>query len=281
MMIYLLTDGTRIPVQETDRSYTESPHTGEQLQVVEGEMRTGDRAQYEALISAVEETGEDDEPLRAEDQDGAPVGKWSVEIPSHGSTTGDVTNEYFARIRMEEVEELTLDRLVIDGDLALEPYKYEENAYPPSHDAVEGPTITADVKVLIGEEEKDTRFQELLREGPRYVSVVREGISDEPVEMRIGPPRWSEHPEGKKYSFALMTRAYDAASGGPGLEFPDSRARARVAKLEGVVSGLISLLQEKGVVDQEEVDEVGRQADDDLWERVSQFRREEDIDDLG
>lgn len=271
-MIFVEVDGERIPIVIDEVSARESPHTGDRLRIIEGELRTGRRNLYEALIDGA------GEPLSVISEDGQPAGEWQVEIPRHGSTTGDVRDEYHAQVRLEEVEELSVDRLVIDGDMVVEPYEYDEDANPSYEDEADGPVITADVKVLISDQDEDERFKRYLRDGPRYSTVVREGISDEPVEMRIGPPKWSEHDEGTKYYFALVSRGYDQAKGGPGIDLIDSRARNRIAKLEGVVSALLDLLEEKAIVSGEELDDVGRQADEELWDRKFQFRHEDDID---
>jgi hypothetical protein len=134
--------------------------------------------------------------------------------------------------RIEQVERLACERLVV-GEIELDPYEYAEE--------VQDGAVRFAARALAYATDLDA-----LSKFEGVVNVVRIGISDTPRQMRLDYV-WGERPEG----LVVVLRGEDATEPRvtlQGASSPDDR-----------FAELLSLLKEKGVVDEGDLDRLRQQ----------------------
>lgn len=142
-----------------------------------------------------------------------------------------------------EMEELKVEKLVINDDFELIPYRYKEEF--ENNDRL---TITIRVELTEAEEAK-------LRALPDYFHVIRKGINDVPREMRMGQVLWSRSGDKYKMRMHLFDKAEDNV-GGVFLQPEFSNLAILAAETSLQVSALIELLAKKQIISQQEADGV-------------------------
>lgn len=166
-----------------------------------------------------------------------------------------------------QIEELKIDRLVIDGS-ELSPYKYNEE-----FDGKGVLTIYARVELT---EADELRLQKL----PMYFQIVRKGINDAPREMRFGQTLWSkkENDDKCRMRLVLVDKALDEHGLHRGFTEPQFGNVATTAALTRLrLSALLEKLVAKGVLSGAEEKEI-RVVDKDSIDR--EIRENDRVDDL-
>lgn len=264
--MYLDVHGSAVPIQVSNESSFESPHTGSSLRrldiraVVQGREANDvfvawlDRARAGAFLPVTEDDGT--------------VSQWMLRTNSWSHREG--TRMYHHTLQIEEVEDLHLDHLRL-GELDIQPYHYEEKFRQDS--------LTASAKVLLTE--RQTAELRSMIETGAYFPVVRYGISEEPLEMRFGMCYWSELEEGVKYDLYLVARAGEETTRPIPSAFAWARTlRTHVAQREAMIDALLDCLLDKAILTQEDVDQIHAEALERREAARHGLDKVDDIDDL-
>ncbi len=171
-----------------------------------------------------------------------------------------------------------IERLSI-GSLDFVPYFYEEN-YGFEED---GPLRNCELKVKLSQE----RFTELmdlistLASSGGYLPVIRHGISDDPIEMRIGPYLWSQDKEEIKVAFALVSPICDEKENMFYWNQPITmNTNIGLINQYETMEKLITTLQEKGILNKEDVLRISKNEKKNLQYRLQKHREVDDVDNI-
>ena len=268
MMIYLDLDGKETPTEIISESTFHSNHTGRELKSIEVRLVEKGEQAHEKLLEILK-AGRD-EGIDSTDGKGRVLNKWKVKNYSYSYSEGGYDSNYFHSIKLEEMEELKVRTLTVGG-LDLHPYSYEEKF---DEDA-----LIIEAKVLLSKSQYSD-LKEIIKK-PHYFPVIRQGINEEPREMRFGITRWSEHEQGVKHELLLIDKSYDDPKKGfKGLFDPEmSRMQDVIAEDAEILRELISTLTNKGLLSIEEGDQIRARALEQSWDRKKDFYRMQNIDD--
>lgn len=248
-----------------------SPHTGREIRKV---FR---KAVIDERIHEIVKPALDGGVVTAVNPQGHESGRWKVKVPQYSVSGG--RNSY--HLELEEAEDLSSSRVLLgkDNSIVLEPYRYEDERLG------DGIQIRLFTKLTPEQTEQLFDFRLSAGRGEEYFPVVREGISDQPKRMRFGRGRWSRHEvEGvNKHEVILIDDAADDSlphvKRGLGDAFGDERARVEIAMAIEHRTGLMDLLEQKGVISKEERETLRDQAYERAERRFLDFLRTVDIDD--
>jgi len=242
-----------------------SKHTGVALKKIEVGLRV-DRKIHEDITKIIETLNKTE--INSIGEQGKILKKWKIEK----STYSCIENKYDHYLELEEIENLHIDRLIVD-ELTFYPYSYKEEFI---HDA-----LIIDAKVKLSE----VQFTEVkkLIEKNDYFKVVRYGISDEPREMKFGLPLWSKHKDTIKYCFTLSEKKYFETQ--KKILFNNffqriSNMSILLAKQDGILKELLTILSNKKVLTNEEITEIKEKASTQSRIREIDFYQVKDIDEL-
>lgn len=177
----------------------------------------------------------------------------------------------------EDREPLTATSVVIGGSLALTPERYHE-------DDEQGAMIIELLTTTTGD---DTEALEAAITGQRpgaYYSVVREGISHEPLEMRFGKQcLWEQQDSGRRHLLTLVERRYDDGIDNrrPFVAFHEpelDRALEAIAALQVIVDALVDTTVEAGLMSAADAASLHLSARDGSPSGLRRFRRAEKLD---
>lgn len=267
MTIYLDLDGKETPTEIISESTFRSKHTGRELKCIEVRLVEKGKQAHEKLLGILK-AGRD-EGIDSTDGKGKVLNKWKVKNNSYSYSEGGYDSNYFHSIELEEMEELEVTSLKVGG-LDLHPYSYEEKF---DEDA-----LIIEAKVVLSKSQYSD-LKEIMKK-TRYFPVIRQGINEEPREMRFGVTRWSEHEQGVKHELLLIDKSYDDIKKGfKGLFDPEmSRMQDVIAEDAEILKELISTLTNKGLLSIEEGDHIRARALERVWDRKRDFYRMKDID---
>jgi hypothetical protein len=167
---------------------------------------------------------------------------------------------------LTEKEMLQLESLRL-GELTLSPYEYKESFNDQGE-------LTIDARTRLTPAELQS-----LRALPYFFSIVRKGISDTPREMRFGRLLWSDHGDHIKHDIFLVERQKSSDKKLGGLLQPEMYLwESAIALNAGLVNSLIDTLKTKGLLNDEEIDQLKKQAADSVEDRMRHFQRVNDLD---
>jgi len=192
---------------------------------------------------------------------------WKVNELSHRYTQGKP--HYDLVWELAETENLSIETLIL-GDFEGKPYLYQEEITDGSL------YITALVKLTPNEFEK----LKSVYFGDIYFPVIRQGINDEPREMRFGKIIWSKDEETIKFKIYLVDKKHDDNRGNRlGLLSPemDNIQNMLAANVERFVA-LLNLLEKKNLLTSDEIKQVEEISDENFNSRYLEFERVSDID---
>lgn len=262
----LIVAGERIPVAVTERVETESPYTGRQLDTLEVEFRllsVDARERFAEMLRDRDATVESESGKRYEAslrsqsyQDASPITHFTVEL--------------------KEVEEIRATRVVIDGSLALVPDRYDER-YDDGAIAIRLTTTTTEALT--------DQLEAAITGGEQYFPVVREGVQEEPLEVRFGRCLWEDQPDGsRKHFIVLVERSWDEERDRPPFKGPHEpeirRLEEAVASLQSLVRDLADQLVAAGTLSAVDVDAISERTKAVAPPQLRQFDRAKDIDDF-
>jgi hypothetical protein len=264
--MHLNFSGTKVPVEVKTESSFSSKHTGSSLRRLQVETTIRGQNSNEMFLSLIAKAKT--EGVTFVDEDGNPIGKWKIGNTSWSHTDG--TRIYYHTLDIEEIEELSLDRLVV-GELTIHPYAYEER--------FEQDTLRIEAKALLSE----AQYAELksMLQSSDYFQVVRHGINEQPVEMQFTLGYWSKHDEGIKHELNLYEKKVDERPDRLRAAFQWIRSMSnQVAENKVCIDALLSTLADKGVLTTEEIEQIHADAIERRWDAKDEFFRVEDLDDL-
>lgn len=174
---------------------------------------------------------------------------------------------YNYSLHFEEVVDIKLEALEI-CDLMLNPYEVEQN-----YD--NGITMRASVRV---NEDELNKIREIQYRND-YFSVIRHGISEKRISMRFGKNVWSEHEGMYKVKLILIEECYDSDNNYRASYDPElPNMKRMLAYQKDLNDRLITLLLSKGIVSEEEIENIRVQAKNNYNETNELFYKVKDID---
>lgn len=219
-----------------------SPHTGRNLEVVSAESVLP-AAVASALADAVSGGG------RLSSEDGR---VWQVS--PRRESYGDPDGPHEVALELTEVEEVSASEVRLAG-LTLVPETYEEQV-----DEDSGALIVTLRTTLVSPQLEQWRelVEARLNAEEPYYDVVRVGVEDRPVRMRLGRTFWSAAGDGVEALINLVEERFDTADRGRSLfahvNEPDLTHALRWAKRSEVgIDALVEELVAAGVLTPEAV----------------------------
>lgn len=268
--MYIDFSGKELAVDLEEESTFTSKHTGKELKRVRlGLIAHTPRAHGKLLVSIKHA---EREGIDSTDGSGKVTGSWKIADSSFFLLGNESSPEYYHVIEIEEVEELKVDELALN-DLALSPYFYEEE--------FDCDDLSIKARVIVTQSQ-DRQLREMI-EASDYISVVRGGLCDLPREMRFSRTiLWSRHKEGIKYELILVDKSYDERDRPLSRLFQPqmSRMQEMVAIQAEMIEGMMAVLQEKGLIDAEEIERIRSKAASRASDQAREFFRVEDIDEF-
>ncbi|MBX7174389.1 MAG: hypothetical protein K1X72_25680 [Pyrinomonadaceae bacterium] len=192
---------------------------------------------------------------------------WKVKELSHSYTQGK--SDYQLLWDLSEIESLTLEKLLI-GNLELKPYYYNEEF---KNNCL---FITALVKLTTDEFEK----LKSIYFGDIYFPVIRQGINEEPKDMRFGKCIWSKNEEIVKFKIYLVDKNLDNEDESKlGLFEPElSNLKNMLVVNMEKLGNLLKVLEKKNLLTSEEIEQIKEISDEDYNVRFLHFSQVVDID---
>ncbi len=128
--------------------------------------------------------------------------------------------------------------------------------------------------------EEFKNFEKMLYGGDSFL-VVREGINDEPREMRFGKTIWSENDEVIKFQIYLIDRSHDTGEKSLGLFEPEmTNIQAMLIRTTESLINLLNILEKKALLTSEERQSVKDIEREHLLSRISMFSEVDNLDEL-
>lgn len=258
--MHIKIEESEIPININEQGEFISQHTGNALTWIEASFRVyGDKAveqvqaaRHTSRITVVSDNSEE--------------GMWQVKEVSQSYTYGQPHHDFVWEFK--EMEVLKIETLKL-ANLEVKPYLYEEEIKNGCL------YVTALVKLMPAE------FEDLLAVyfGDTYFLVIRQGINAEPIEMRFGKVIWSKDEDTIKFKIYLVDKKHDDTDLHLGLFQPElSNIKALLANNAEVMFSLLKMLEEKDILDSQEVEKMLDVDANILNVRDLDFFRVEDID---
>lgn len=194
--------------------------------------------------------------------------KWTVKNSSYYYTEGNPVIRYIFEI--EEVEELNIICLKLNN-LNIEPYNYYEEI-----DASKGDSLIIKARTEINFDSWE-KIQEIYNQN-EYFSVVREGISDEKMNMRFERVIWSKEQNSIKCALLLYENVYDEFKIHSPIKPEIESLKKYLIKNENIIEFLIELLYEKDLLTNEDMENILLQGDKTM--NTIKFGEVENIDEF-
>lgn len=192
-------------------------------------------------------------------------------ISSSSSRQSDLYNYTF---KLFEKENLDIEKLII-GNLELVTYEYEEKY----NDTIEQDRyLSIDAKAEVDYSE----FIKLYTSESKYFEVVREGINDNPVDMRFGKVIWSkiEDTEKIKIDFVMVEKIYDDSEGSSlNINQPEVNNLIRESAYKNKLFDiLIDYLIDEDILSKTKLKEFEEKVKDSMSEEAFKFVEVNDVD---
>lgn len=265
--LHLDFDGKELMFAIKKESTFLSRHTGVALKKIEVSLRA-DRKIHENITKIIERLNKTE--INSIGEQGKILKKWKIE----NSTYSCIENKYDHYFKLTEIEDLHVDSLTV-GRLTFHPYSYKEEF---DRDAL---IINANVNLS---ELQFTEVKKLIEKND-YFKVIRHGISDEPREMKLGVPLWSKHKDTIKYKIILNEKKYLETQ--KKILFYNYHFVQRVsnmsillAKQDGILKELLTILSNKKVLTNEEITEIKEKASTQSRRREIDFYQVKDADEF-
>ncbi len=189
--------GDELIIDLEEESTYRSKHTGAELKQVKISLVAQTLQAHRLLLLKIRRA--ENVGISSTDGEGNITGRWKITGSSFSCLGDEHNQEYYHEIQIQEIEELKLTGLSING-IVLYPYFYEEE--------FDCDDLNIKSRVMVSPDQ-DAWLRLLMKEDG-YFQVVRHGISDEPREMRFSNTiLWSKHGNRFKYEIILVDRSYD------------------------------------------------------------------------
>lgn len=266
--MYLELNGRDVRVDVLDSTDFISKYTGRILEKITLQIVIRDDESHREFIKTIKEAK--NYGLFSTDGNGKHLKLWKINNNSYSYSSG-YSNYYQHRLELEELEELKVDLLDIDG-FRIKPYAYKEE--------IDDEAIIIEASLKVDSSEEKSLLKVLKRKKDNlYFKVIRYGISETPLKMRFGTTYWSKHSSGNKYRICLVEKCYDDKDNKiPFLEPERSNMMRMLAENLAITDNLIDLLVKKGIINKDEVAFLNESIDDQVWEKLLEFHLMDDID---
>lgn len=245
-----------------------SKHTGKELRKLEVHIRIQGEATEEAVDNAMQDIN--GKLATVQNDDGSDLGKWVVNQRSYSYESG--VPVYNHVLDLVEWENLSPEVIRIGDSIELAPYYYEE--------LIDQEAIVITARFRISCDQQDEVFK--IGEKSRYFPVVRVGVAEETLSMRIGKCIWSyDEDGGVKQELILVQDVYDDPGHRPflGLFEPELiRIEDYLIKQSNVLAELVKLLHDNGVLGDERTNDLCSRCDEFGGLRLRDFWRVDDLD---
>jgi len=262
--------GEKLAVDLEEESTFRSKHTGAKLRRVKIEVVARTLQAHRLLLLKIRRAENDS--ISSTDDEGNVTGRWRVAHSSFCCLGDEHDQEYFHEIQIEEVEELKLTGLSING-IVLYPYFYEEE--------FDCDDLNIKSRVMVSPEQ-DAWLRMLMKEKD-YFQVVRHGINNNPREMRFSNTiLWSKHGNKFKYEIILMDKSYDERDRPLARLFQPqmSRMQSAVAAQAEMVEAMLEAMVTRKYLTEGDVTEMRKKASERVWDRKREFFEVMDIDEF-
>jgi hypothetical protein len=269
-MMYADFLGEKLAVDLEEESTFRSKHTGAKLRRVKIEVVARTLQAHRLLLLKIRRAENDS--ISSTDDEGNVTGRWRVAHSSFCCLGDEHDQEYFHEIQIEEVEELKLTGLSING-IVLYPYFYEEE--------FDCDDLNIKSRVMVSPEQ-DAWLRMLMKEKD-YFQVVRHGINNNPREMRFSNTiLWSKHGNKFKYEIILMDKSYDERDRPLARLFQPqmSRMQSAVAAQAEMVEAMLEAMVTRKYLTEGDVTEMRKKASERVWDRKREFFEVMDIDEF-
>ena len=262
--------GKELVVDMEEESTFCSKHTGARLRRIKIGLIAQTLHAHRSLRLKIRRA--ENEAICSTDEMGNVTGKWRIANSSFCSLGAENNPEYHHEIQIEELEELKLETLSING-LTLSPYFYEEE--------FDCDDLSIRSRVMVTPEQ-DARLRILMREGGIF-QVIRRGINDEPREMRFSNTiLWSRHGNRFKYEIILVDKSYDERDRPLARLFQPqmSRMQSAVASQAEMVEAMLETMVTRKYLTEGDIAEMRKKAAERVWDRKREFFEVRDIDEF-
>jgi|GEM_PF-676747 len=266
--IYLDLSGKRIAVDVEDESTFKSKHTCRDLRRVKVGLVLQTPFSHRKFLVGVKRAELDG--ISSFDEEGNATGRWKIIDDFFSYIDGENGTEYWHTLQLDEIEELQIEGLSIGG-MVLHPYLYEEEF------DCDDLSITA--RVMVTHDQSNELKNLMMSEG--YFPVVRLGINDQPREMRFGKTiLWSKYHHNIKYELILLDKGFDERDSPISklLQPQMSRMQHMVAAQSEMLEGMLNILRSKGLISDEDINEMRAEAAKQVWDKIREFYEVKDLD---
>lgn len=188
------------------------------------------------------------------------------------STHSDSLPYWEFDISCKEVENYSVKELNINGKTII-PYSYEEEVFGSALII----TLKTKVDYELFEAIKNIYFSQKTDEIVQYFNVTRPGLITK--RMRLGQPVWSKHDGSYKIQLTIVEKIYDEENNSSLLNEPEmSNMKGMIAQLNLKAGKLIDKLYEKGIITEEEKNELLQKEDKDYESELFKMKKVLDID---
>ncbi|VVB69656.1 Uncharacterised protein [uncultured archaeon] len=253
-----------------EKSTFRSKHSGLELRRIKIGLIARALAAHRSLLFKIRRAEHDG--ICSTDEEGKITGRWRIANSSFCCMGEEHNPEYYHEILIEEVEDLEVESLSING-LVLHPYFYEEE--------FDCDDLSIRSRVMVSPEQ-DAILRMLMKDY-EYFQIVRRGISDEPREMRFSNTiLWSRHGNRFKYEIILVDRSYDERDRPLARLFQPqmSRMQSAIAAQAEMVEAILETLVMRKYLTEGNVAEMRKKAAERIWDRKREFYEVRDIDEF-
>lgn len=263
-MLLAFDDYLKVHVQITSEADIVSQHTGKLLSTVQVVTTVIGKDANDEFLNLIEKAKENN--VSSVDDNGKLIKTWKVKNTSWSYRDGRPVYQH--TLELEEVEELKLDYLDIDGFIVT-PYDYQEK--------IDSEGISIESKVVLSEEQHN-QLKFMSKTNDTF-SVWRFGINETPAKMRFGLAYWSKHENSYKHEIHLIEHKEDKISNKIASAFQWMKnMRSFVAENQTTIDRLLDVLVAKNILTMEDVEKIRREVIEDSWEISYEFFKVDDID---
>ncbi len=257
------------PELVSEKAYA-SRHTGRQLSktVIEFQAPREKPSSLEEALSIAKSQG-----VTSIDEDGDVITNWKVAERSRSYSS----NDRYETVQWEitEVEQLNCHRLIL-GELEVVPHQYSETIWRG------GIMISLVAELSLDQRERLEAFR---TESEKYFQVIRDGVSNDQLEMRFGQLVWSQNDEKYSQGITLIEKRSDESEGDEGLGSVFSSKHSDVHLLQKKFAlltiqnnHLLDLLQAKALLTQEERTNLIKSSPEEIQSQLVLFEEVRDLE---
>lgn len=265
IMIQLRFNDTTIQFQIVGSSNSTSKHSGKNLQFLQIQTNfQGKQAsdQFLKLISLAKDDG-----VTSVDENGSNFKRWKIGNTSWSYTEG--TPIYRHSLEIQELEEIKIASLAIN-DLIIDPYLY--------HEHFDDECLHIRAKATLTKEQHES-LKIILKEKDE-VNVIRHGINETSRRMFLSSGYWSEEGGVIKHEINLTGVEEKRTNNNvfASLRFALRSVPYQAAETQALLDGLLTALENKGILVSDEITQIRESALDAAWENRYRFFRVDDLD---